>query len=142
LRTPTAERHLRWQLGISLASLMVCSGCEPGCAARGTLLVPGGSIDARCTARLVSRPGNSTAGANCHAENRKPTGDAADWVIHPGQKFECATIPGLPGEELAVQVSCPGYPEQLSRDFAWSLHGLRCQDVDVGSISITVAPTN
>jgi hypothetical protein len=112
------------------------SGCDPLCLAKGTLKAPEAPPDARCSVKLhhdTSEP--ERYGSLCRPPDTAE-GDRDRWVIHPGESFQCMTIPGLKGQNLDVTASCPGFDVVHSPAFEWRLKGFTCEGVDVGLITV------
>jgi hypothetical protein len=113
--------------------------CEPLCMATGKVMTADGAQGVKCSVELV-RPGEpSMATAPC----REPLSveDSPDyWIVRSGMDFQCATIPGIAGQQLGVRVACEGYELGRTEPFAWKVERMTCRSVDLGTITVMRVP--
>jgi len=113
------------------------SGCDPLCLAKGKLVVPMAPQDLKCAVHLRrTYDGSFREGPHCRVDDSKPEGDPDYWVVHPGDSFQCMTIPGLKGQKLDISAACPGFEPVNSASFEWNVQGFTCRQSDIGVLTV------
>lgn len=64
--------------------------------------------------------------------------EASGPMLRGADRFDCSAIPGLAGTVFYVAISCPGYAEERSREFTWTVGriSMQCHPVDVGVLRV------